>query len=93
MACQVPVVASDCGEIPNVVGGAGLLTRPGDVAALVDALEAIRGNPDLADELGRRGRTRVLEKYTHRRIAAATGAFYFKLLAESGVARFEAPPH
>lgn len=81
MACQVPVVASECGEIPGVLGDAGLLVPPGDEDALVTALERIRGNPDLADDLGRRGRTRVMENYTHRQIAGATGEYYFELLA------------
>ncbi len=84
MACQVPVVASDCGEISGVLGGSGLLTPPGNVDALVEALEKIRENADLAGELGRRGRVRVMEHFTHRQIARATGAYYLKLLAESG---------
>ncbi len=33
MACGVPVVASDSGEIPHVVGGAGIITPEGDTAA------------------------------------------------------------
>ena len=34
MSCEVPVVGSDCGEIPNVIGSAGLIFPEEDVDAL-----------------------------------------------------------
>ncbi len=38
MACGVPVIGSTCGEIPNVIGDAGLIFPEGDAAALRDQL-------------------------------------------------------
>ena len=38
MACGVPVVSSDAGALPDVVGGAGIVVPAGDAAALADAL-------------------------------------------------------
>ncbi|WP_344292784.1 glycosyltransferase [Agromyces neolithicus] len=38
MACGVPVVSSDAGALPDVVGGAGLVVPAGDVDALSAAL-------------------------------------------------------
>lgn len=38
MACGTPVVATDTGALPDVVGGAGLLVPPGDARALARAL-------------------------------------------------------
>ncbi len=76
MACKVAVVASDCGEIPGVVGDAGILVEPGDQRELRGALERLRDGPERRSELGRRGRQRVLANFTQQRIAATTVDFY-----------------
>ena len=44
MAHGVPVVASDSGALPDVVGDAGLLVPPGDAAALRQALDRMLGD-------------------------------------------------
>ena len=41
MACEVPVIGSDSGEIPVVVGDAGLIFPEGDSEALADRIEQI----------------------------------------------------
>lgn len=43
MAAGVPVVASDAGALPDVVGGAGIIVPAGDAAALSEALLAASG--------------------------------------------------
>lgn len=79
MATSIPVVGSDSGAIPNVVGDAGIIVPEGDVTALCEALSLLRASPSLRAELGERGRARVLAHYTHERIAAATVDVYRKL--------------
>ncbi|GAA1059048.1 glycosyltransferase [Agromyces bracchium] len=44
MACGVPVVASDAGALPDVVGGAGIVVPTGDAAALAEALVEASGS-------------------------------------------------
>lgn len=75
MASGVPVVGSDAGAIPEVIGPAGLVTPAGDAAALRTALERLQADPALRLNLAAAGRARVLAHYTHARIAAAQAAF------------------
>ncbi len=80
MACRLPVVGSDSGEIPNVVGDAGLLFPEGDVPALGAHLEKLRASPELRHDLGERGRARVLARFTQARVAEQTYEVYKRIL-------------
>jgi glycosyltransferase involved in cell wall biosynthesis len=80
MACGVPVIGSDCGEIPNVVGDAGLIFPEGDAEALRECLTRLMHAPDLRTDLARRGRERVLAHFTQVQIAAQTVAVYRDLV-------------
>jgi glycosyltransferase involved in cell wall biosynthesis len=76
MASGVTVVGSDCGEIPNVVGDAGLVFPEGDGGALRECLERVMRDPGLWSDLVLRGRERVLTHFTQAQIAARTVAVY-----------------
>ena len=79
MACGVAVVGSDCGEIPHVIGEAGLIFAEGDVEALRGHLARLQSDAALRAELARRGRQRVLERFTQARVAEETVALYRSL--------------
>jgi glycosyltransferase involved in cell wall biosynthesis len=79
MASGVPVIGSDCGEIPQVVGGAGLIFREEDTEALKKHLVHLMRDPKLRGELAQRGRDRVLAHFTQAQIAAQTVAVYREL--------------
>jgi glycosyltransferase involved in cell wall biosynthesis len=81
MACGVPVVATDSGEIPRVVANAGIVVPEGDAEALGGALLALYRDADLRKHLGRLGRERVLAHFTHARIAELTLQAYREALA------------
>ncbi len=76
MACGVAVVGSTSAEIPHVIGNAGLIVPEGDPVALRRAIERLLGDRALREELGRRGRQRVLDNYTNARIAEQTVEAY-----------------
>ena len=58
----------------------GVLTTPGDVDALVAALEPLMRDPASAAQMGRRGRARVLEKFSLDAEAAAIAEVYRSLV-------------
>ncbi len=80
MACGVPVIVSDAGELPAVVGEAGRVVPAADVDALREAMGQLRDNVESRARLAEAGRSRVLAKFTHDRIAQATAAFYRAVL-------------
>jgi glycosyltransferase involved in cell wall biosynthesis len=81
MSCAVPVVGSSSGEIPTVLGDAGLIFPEGDVAALRVALRRIMLDATLRAELGARGRQRVLAHYTQAALARSYAEVYRSMLA------------
>ncbi len=83
MACQVAVIGSDSGEIPQVIGEAGLLFPEGAADALAERITLLATNPALRAELGARGRARVLAHFTHARVASATGRVYRAMMGGS----------
>ncbi|MBW4527505.1 MAG: hormogonium polysaccharide biosynthesis glycosyltransferase HpsO [Phormidium tanganyikae FI6-MK23] len=76
MACQVPVIGSDSGEIPNVIGEVGLVFPEGNVEELSDRLKQLIDDRGFAEELGQRGYQRAIAKYTNRALAKELLEFY-----------------
>lgn len=81
MACEVPVVVSDAGALPKVVGEAGRVVPEGVAAPLREALVQLLGAPEERRRLGRIGRARVREWYTNRRVVEDQVRFYERLMA------------
>ena len=81
MASGAALVAARAGAAEFVVedGVSGVLTLPGDVDALVEALEPLMRNPAAARAMGERGRARVLEKFSLDAEAKAIAAVYERL--------------
>ena len=69
MACEIPVIGSDSGEIPTTIGDGGAVFAEGDHHDLRRKIEAFLTDKNLREEVGRKGRTRVLEMFTNERIA------------------------
>jgi glycosyltransferase involved in cell wall biosynthesis len=79
MACGTPVVASDRGSLPELVGDAGLLLDPLDESGLADALAALLDSPQRRDELAQRGRARSA-RFSWERCAQLTVEAYREAL-------------
>src|SRR5437879_1953520 len=82
MSAAAALVASRAGAAELVIedGVTGVLTPPGDVDALVAALEPLMRDPASAAQMGRRGRARVLEKFSLDAEAAAIAEVYRSLV-------------
>ncbi|GBF55508.1 glycosyltransferase [Microcystis sp. 0824] len=80
MACQVPVIGSDSGEIPFVIADTGLIFPEKDGDALAKSIQTLLDNPSFAQELGQRGYQRVMTNYTNKALAQKQLDFYQQLL-------------
>lgn len=92
-ACEVPVVVSDAGGLPEVVaeGETGIVVPREDVGALTDALEVLAANKPLRRQYGEAGRARVKARYEWRdsvdHMIECFAALHARHLAKQGRAR------
>ena len=76
MACEVPVVSSDGGALPEVVGNAGILVAAGDEQALANAVATLLRDPEGTRALGVAARRHILAKFCWQRVAEQLSAYY-----------------
>jgi L-malate glycosyltransferase len=89
MACEVPVVATNVGGVPEVVedGVDGYLVEPRDVAAAARHAIEILSRPDRGREMGRRARDDARRKYCANDVIPRYEAYYRQVLAGVAAAR------
>ncbi len=63
MACGVPVIGSDSGSVPEVIGDAGIVTPEGDAGALAGALKRLIENAGERRILSEKGIARARDCY------------------------------
>lgn len=80
MACGVPIVASRSGEIPHVVGDAGLIVEEADVPSWSSSIARLLADAALRRDLSARGLARAHEQYAWPVVARAHLAFFEELL-------------
>ena len=81
MACGVPVLAAASGEIPHVLGGAGVLISGDDPAVWLREIERLVAEPSTRAELAARGLERVRAKFAWSTVARAHLDFFEELSA------------
>ena len=83
MGCEVPVVASRVGGIPEEIedGVTGRLFTPGSPYELGTALNAILGDPETAAAMGLAGRRRVEKLFSLAAFARSYEALYASVAA------------
>lgn len=83
MACEVPVIGSSCGAIPEVISDAGLIFPESDSPGLAEQILRIIRDENLRQDLARAGRRRVLENYTWEHAARQIYLAYLQALEKT----------
>jgi alpha-1,3-rhamnosyl/mannosyltransferase len=81
MASGIPVITGNLTSLPEVVGDAGIMTDPDDVAGIRESLRQLLEDHVFAKELGNRGLIRA-QTFSWRRCAQETFAVYEKVMAQ-----------
>ena len=81
MACGVPVISSDGGALPEVVGDAGIQCPAADSQALARAISQLLDNPEQRTFLSEAGRRRIVEQFSWRVVARQMTHYYLDVLA------------
>ena len=79
-ACGVPVIGSDSGEIPHVIGSAGLILPEADEPAWLEGLANLLADRTQRRELAERGRDRALTEFAWPLIARRHLNYFAELL-------------
>lgn len=83
MSCEVAVLGSSCGAIPEVIGDGGLVFKEKDLIDMKEKLKILIEDGELRRNLGKLGRERVLENFTHKKVAQKTLEFYKRCVHEN----------
>jgi N-acetyl-alpha-D-glucosaminyl L-malate synthase BshA len=82
MACEVPVVASRVGGLPEVItdGVEGFLVQPRDVAKMAECSLTILGNDRHRREMGKRAREKACTNFRSEKIISSYEDYYRRVL-------------
>jgi glycosyltransferase involved in cell wall biosynthesis len=86
MACRVPVVAAEVGDVPEMLdgGAAGILVPPGEAAALASGIERLLDDRGLGARNATAAETLVWRDYAPQAFADRHLALYLRLLGRTG---------
>jgi glycosyltransferase involved in cell wall biosynthesis len=84
MACCTPPIVTSATSGPEEVGDAGIIVPPRDPLALAAAVNRLMHDRGLRQQLGQRGRERVVQRFTLQHMAALTESVYERFLNNAG---------
>lgn len=84
MACEVPVVATRVGGVPEVVtdGETGFLSEVGDIKKMADVAVRLLSDVELRQEMGKRARESAVTRYRTDLVIPQYLDFYKKVLSQ-----------
>jgi glycosyltransferase involved in cell wall biosynthesis len=87
MACGAPVISTNGGALPEVVGDAGLQVPVKDSAAIAAAVRQIFASPELRQQLSQAGRQRIEQLFCWQRAAGQMTDYYGRVIAKQRAAQ------
>lgn len=84
MAAGVPVIGSDSGAVPEVIGDAGLTFSEGNVFHLRNIIEQLISSSELRNRLARQGRERAKMMFSNSHIAQRLHNFFVRVNSGKG---------
>ncbi|HZV12184.1 MAG TPA: glycosyltransferase [Candidatus Kapabacteria bacterium] len=81
MACEVPVIGSSSGEIPAVIGDAGLVFPEGNAEELAKRISYLMENADRRRAIGAQCRQRVLDNFSNAKLAEKFHELYMGIMS------------
>ena len=85
MGCEIPVVATDAGGLPEVVedGVTGFVVPKGDAAALAGSIDRLLADASLREKMGKAGRIRALQRFDWDRSVERFTEIYAAILGRN----------
>ncbi len=81
LACGIPLICSDGGALPEVVGDAAYLVNAGDVNHLSAALRELLANQSLRQAFSEKGRQYSLQQLSWKTVAEKMAAYYKSIIS------------
>jgi len=81
LSCGVPLIATDGGSLPEVVGNAGIIVPHSNPAALAEAIDSLLNDPDKRAAMSQKGRQHILDSFKWERCAREVVALYRDTIA------------
>jgi len=83
MSCGLPVISTNVGGPPEIVGNAGLYFSPGNAKQLADKLTLVMSDESLQRSLSEMGRERVEAMFSNLKMASKYLEIYRRILDEN----------
>ena len=86
MSCQVPVIGTNTGGLPEVVehGRTGWLERIGDVKSMAERGKQLLNDDSLREEMGQNARQVALDRFHQEKVVDIYEKYYTKVIQISG---------
>lgn len=83
MACEVPLIATTGGALPEITGDAAYCIEPGNSNQLANAIRELLHNNEQRQRLGQLGRQRIIKHFSWQVAATAFVEYYRSMLSNN----------